>query len=342
MEDIQTTLSDNEDVIENENNPDEQVENIEEQQVDSTEKSIEETTTDEYNKAWESIDTNNPSDDLFGETTGDIEDTVNTEDQSIEQVDEIPQVDTNGLLIKNPVLKYKGREIPIDNEEEAINLMQKGFKLESEMQRIKPFKSYINILDNGKITIEDLKAYDDAMNGNEQAKQYLVQKLGISSTSEANNGFFDEVDETKQSGDEYKPEVPVQDTVAEYFATITEENPEVAGKVSSVYAELDDEFKTEVYNPQVFPMFATSVANGEFEKLYPFAIKERLSNPGLTWLQAYQMAGKKQGKTEEKAEVPTKATKIPKAGSAKRRITGDDYDRAFSMDTKELEAKLFG
>jgi len=340
MENLTTTLSENEDVVETDNSTEEQVEEVENQEVESIEKSTEETNVDEYEKAWESIDTNNPSEDLFSETNVDMESTEVTEDQSNE-VEEITQVDQQGLLIKNPILKYKGREIPVDNEEEAINLMQKGFKLESEMAKIKPFKSFLSILGNGNIKVEDLKAYDDAMSGNEQAKAYLTQKLGLQSTEES-NGFFGEVDDKKQNVDKYNPEVPTQDPVAEYFANITEENPEVAGKVSSVYADLDDEFKQEIYNPQVFPMFASSVANGEFDKLYPIALKVRITNPGLTWLQAYQMAGKQQGTVKEKSEVPLEATKIPKQGSSKRRTPKDSYDRAFSMDTKELEAKLFG
>ena len=328
------------DVTENDNQVEEQEEIVEEQQVESEDKPKEETNVDDYDKAWESIDTSNPSEGLFGETTVDTESTVNTEDQSIEQVDEVQQVDSQGLLIKNPILKYKGREIPIDNEEEAINLMQKGFKLESEMAKIKPFKSYMNILNSGNVTIEDLKAFDDAISGNNQAKNYLANKLGLSS-EETSNSFFGEVDTTTESVD-YKPDVPVEDPVADYFANITESNPEVAGKISSVYSDLDDEFKQEIYHPQVFPMFASSVANGEFDRLYPLAIKERLNNPGLTWLQAYQMAGQKQGKTETQSEVPPKGTKVPRQGSSKPRTSKDSYDRAFEMDTRELEAKLFG
>jgi hypothetical protein len=339
MEDLTTTLSGNEDVVDTEINNDEQVETEVEQQVDSNE----ETNTEDYDKAWESIDTDNPSEGLFGETTVDDQKPVDTEDQSIEQVDEVQQVDTNGLMIKNPVLKYKGREIPIDSEEELINLAQKGFKLNTEMQKIKPYKSYVSIIDNGNIKIEDLKAFDDAMSGNEQAKDYLSKKLGLSTKDSGSNGFFDDVDDTPSEGQvDYKPEVPTQDPVSDYFASITEENPEVAGKISTVYTDLDDEFKTEIYNPQVFPMFASSVANGEFDRLYPLAIKEKLSNPGLTWLQAYQMAGSKQGKVEDKAVVPSNATKIPKRNSSKPRTATDSYDRAFDMDTQELEAKLFG
>jgi hypothetical protein len=245
-------------------------------------------------------------------------------------------------MIKNPVLKYKGREIPIDNEEEAINLMQKGFKLESEMAKIKPFKSYMNIIDSGKITIEDLTAFNDAMSGNDQAKRYIQNKLGVD-TSEANSSFFDEVNE-KKPAEEYKPDIPKTDAVAEYFKTVTENSPEVAGKVSQVYADIEDEFKNEVYNPEVFPMFVSSIANGEFDEYYPMAIKIRLGNPSYSWLQAYQLAGQriKDGTQETQTAVPPKGTSIPKGTPGKSRGNGSDYDRAFSMDTRELEEKLFG
>ncbi len=345
---VATTLSNNEDVVnnidENQNNQEAEQEEVLHQDVEeSTEDTSSdetETTVDEYEKAWESIDTNNPSESLFGDTTDVTEAATEVMEDQHDEVSEVTQVDSNGLLIKNPVLKYKGREIPIDNEEEAINLMQKGFKLENEMAKIKPMKPYINILNSGNVTVEDLKAFDDAMSGNEQAKTYLAKKIGLS-TNETDSNIFNEVD-TSNNKEDYKPDVPAQDPVAEYFAGITEENPEVAGKVSSVYSDLEDEFKMEIYNPQVFPMFVQSVASGEFDELYPLALKERVNNPALSFLQAYQMAGQKRGQVKQKSEVPTNAVKVPKNNSSKSRTSRDSYERAFDMDTKELEAKLFG
>jgi len=337
---VTTTLSNNEDVVnnidENQNNEIEEQEEVE-QQVDSQN---EKTNTDDYEKAWESIDTSNPSEGLFGETTV-YEAEEEVDETETETVDE--QVDNNGLLIKNPILKYKGKEIPIDSEEELIALAQKGFKLENEMSKIKPYKQMINIIDGSNITIEDVKAYDDALKGNEQAKTYLAKKLGLESTSETETSFFDEVDDKPAKKDEYKPDVPQTDPVADYFASITEESPEVAGKISTVYGELDDSFKMEIYNKENFPMFAHSVATGEFEKVYPYAMKEKVKAPHLTWLDAYRKAGSIiGGKETKKATVPSKSTSIPKNGGSRRKSNTDSYDRAFEMDTKELEAQLFG
>ena len=331
MEETLTTPTIDGDVTETEVNPDEQV--VEETQVETPEV---ETNEDDYAKAWDSIDTENPSEGLFND---EVNEEVNLEDQQVETTETTPQT---GLMITNPILKYKGREIPIDNEEEAINLMQKGFKLESEMTKIKPYKQMISIMDNSSITTEDLKAFTDALDGNEGAKTYIQGKLGLSA-KEATSGFFDEVDETKQQVDEYSPEVPKTDAVAEYYKSVTENNPEVAGKVSQIYSDIEDEFKNEVYNPKVFPMFVSSIANGEFDEYYPMAIKIKLGNPTYTWLQAYQLAGQriKDGVQEKQTAIPDKGTSIPKVSSSKPRVAGDDYDKAFSMDIKELEDKLF-
>jgi len=314
-----------------------------EHQVDTSGDTPEVETNDEdYAKAWDSIDTENPSDGLFSEEAD--EDVPNDlEDQQVDNSTPNDVTTQTGLMITNPILKYKGREIPIDNEEEAINLMQKGFKLESEMTKIKPYKQMIAIMDNSSITTEDLKAFTDALDGNEGAKTYIQGKLGLQSTSEASSSFFDEVDE-KKTVDEYKPDIPKSDAVAEYFKTVTENSPEVAGKVSQVYADIEDEFKNEVYNPEEFPMFVSSIANGEFDEYYPMAIKIRLGNPSYSWLQAYQLAGQrvKDGTQETQTAVPPKGTSIPKVTAGKPRGNGSDYDRAFSMDTRELEEKLFG
>lgn len=320
-----------------------EVEQVEEV-VDQVEEVVEPVeTNDEYDKAWDTIDTDNPSEGLFSDTTAYEDTPTSIDDQDTVEEVETKNVEQTGLTITNPILKYKGREIPIDSEEEAINLMQKGFKLESEMGKIKPYKSYIATIEAGNITQEDMKAFGDALSGNAGAKDYLAEKLGLSAKEEYQEDFFTE--DKPEAKTEYKPEVKQQDQVAEFFSGYTEEHPENAGKVSEVYADIEDAFKQEVYQPNVFPMFVKSIESGEFDEVYPLAMKAKVGNPGLTWLQAYSMAGQrlKDGKKDVKTEVPSKSTSIPKNnGGTRKRSSGDAYDRAFSMDTKELEDRLFG
>ena len=71
-------------------------------------------------------------------------------------------------------------------------------------------------------------------------------------------------------------------------------------------------------------------------------MKIRAMNPALSWLQAYAMAGQQGAPRETKAEEPPKTAKPPKRTSARKGGKGKDaYERAFSMDLEELEAKLF-
>lgn len=321
MEENSTTLSGIEDVENLESEPKVEEEN---QQVEN-----DSTNVDEYAEAWDKIDVNEPPAELFGETNVETSTEPVVEDEQVEQVDQ-----QTGLVISNPVLKYKGKEIPIDSEEELIALAQKGFKLESEMGKIKPYKSMIKIIDNAGITAEDIQALADLKSGKKEALGYMKQSAGIEDEPEYGSMF----DEDKPKED-YKPAVTQEDPVATIFSSVTEENPELAGKVSKIYEEIDDTFKLEVYRPEVFPMFIQSISSGEFEEVYPIALKTKMMNPALSWLEAYAMAGKNKAKPEK--EVPPKDTSIPKQTDTKRNIKSLDYSSAYDMSLEELEKRLF-
>jgi hypothetical protein len=324
-----------------ENNPPD----VEGQETETPEPGSETTEESDYDKAWETLDIDNPDESIFGETTLEPEPEVPGENPPEEPGEgELNVEPKSGLVITNPVLKYKGREIPIDSEEEMISLAQKGFKLENEMTKIKPLKPFIKLVDEG-LTLEVAKAAVDLMNGNQGALAYLKQAAGIEDSG-ADDSFFG-LDEGESKGKkDYKPETPSTDPVAEFFSSYSEENPSVAGKVTEVYADIPDEFKQEVYNPSVFPAFVNSIEIGEFEKVYPYAMKMRTMNPALTWMQAYVMAGKKiaEGTMEDqtKAKEPPKSVEQPKGeNTQKRDINKLNYDAAFDMDLSDLEDKLF-
>ncbi len=124
------------------------------------------------------------------------------------------------------------------------------------------------------------------------------------------------------------------------FRQLTEDQPELAGKVSQTYEEIDDQFKIEVYQPNVFPMFVSSISSGEFDKLYPLAMKAKMMNPALSWLEAYAMAGKQEPAKQEKV-VPPADVQIPNNKQADRNIKKLDYDAAYDMSLEELEKRLF-
>jgi len=337
MDDVTTTPVDELDVTQQSNQEPEQ----EEVKSDVEDKNIESSTNDsDYDEAWKNIDIDNPPDSIFGNTTENEE----PEEQTAAPTDLVPeetQVEAKtGLVISNPVLKYKGKDIPIDSEEELIALAQKGFKLESEMTKIKPKKQILNIIDG--VPAEDLKAFADAKSGDRSAIQYVLNMLGGSSEGQSDD-FWETEPQREEEKKAYTPDIPQVDEVAEMFKDITENNPSVAGTVSEVYSELDDQFKQEVYNPQTFPAFVKSVESGEFDKVYPIAIKLRTQNPALTWLQAYGLAGQRvlEGKQEVQKETPPKSTSIPKQGTSERKLDKLDYDAAYDLSLDELEQRIF-
>jgi hypothetical protein len=296
---------------------------------------VQKTNDDSYAEAWDSINVDEePPAGLFGETTTEVE----------PQQEEEPQVEENknGLYISNPVLKFKGKDIPIESEEELIALAQKGFKLETEMSKIKPYKAIISVIKDSELTMEDIKALADMKGGNAKALDYLKKSAGIQDDENIyGRSIFDE--ETKTADQEYTPEVPVQDQVAEYFKEYAEQKPDIGGKVASIYAELDDDFKAQIYNPKVFPGFVNSIETGEFEKVYPMAVKLKAINGALSWLEAYYTAGQQMNILQQEEKRPPKDVEIPANKTPGRQIKKKaDYDTAFNMDLEELEAKLFG
>jgi hypothetical protein len=327
MDNETTTRPEMEDVAEND--VVEQTEENNNQDVASEDN----TTVDDYAAAWENIDIEQPPAELFGDTTEEVpsEEPVSEEPAQVEQ-------NINGLVITNPVLKFRGKDVPIDSEEEMLTLAQKGFRFESEMSKIKPLRPLIKIIEDAGLTAEDIKALADMKAGKKEALGYLKQSAGIEEEETYQGSLFDEQKEDK--GD-YKPAVEADDPVASIFAELTTEQPEVAGKVSKVYDDIDDSFKAEVYNPNVFPMFVSSVSSGEFDKIYPLAIKAKTMNPALSWLEAYAMAGK-QSPVEDKKVVPPKDTAIPKNKQADRNVKKLNYNTAYDLPLEELEKRLFG
>jgi hypothetical protein len=310
--------------------------NVEEATEDLEEVSQE----DLYSQAWDKdIDESNPQEEIKDEADDDEELIIDApkrldEAEPIEKVrEEIKEED--GLLIKNPVLNYKGRAIRIDDEQELINLAQKGFKLELEMGRIKPKKRLLRKLEENGITDEDIQALIDLKNKKSGVIAFLKRQYGI---EEDDYGFDD--DETK-----YTPEVEEVDPLQEYIDTLSEDKPEVLGKAVEILKQLDDGFKAELNDVKIFPAFIEAVEMGEFEKAYPYVLRVKATNPASSWLQAYQVGVQKMIEAEMKTKKQSQPDKdlSPTRGSVKRKrgkISVDDIWNDSSLE-EELFNKYF-
>jgi len=322
---------------------------VEEQNADSNEDEnqvespvTEETTTDEseYDKAWKTLDKDEIPDEIFGETTAPQE--PSSETNELEPVVEEQVKPQEGLVITNPILRHNGRDIPVDSEEELLRLAQQGLDYNIKSGKLKKAKPFVSLVDQG-LTVEMAKAVVDLINGNHGALDYIKQQAGIKEDT-SNDGIFG-YDEPQKKEEEYKPEVKAEDPVMEFFNDVSSNYPELGAKVSTIYAEIDDGFKTEVYTPQTFSAFVQSISTGEFEKVYPLAIKARAINPALSWLEAYKYAGQKLAAgsqpDQKEAVQPPNGTSAPQSKKTDRSVNKLDYDSAFNMDMSELEERLF-
>ena len=250
------------------------------------------------------------------------------------------QVDKIGaFMLDTPVLKFKGKDIPIDNPEELIALAQKGFSFEDNMASIKPQKKALSIIEG--IPLDVLQALSDLNGGKKDAISYLKSTYGIQDKTNDLDPFGDEPDQPAPIDSTYTPEVKEEDPIQEIWDDFASGNQVAAAKVSEAYAEIDESFKAEIYNPQVFPSFIKSVSTGEFDKVYPLAIKAKSLNPGMTWLQAYTaaMKGQPQATNVEppKSARPIRDVSTPTGGAT------DRADQVWNDEAyyKEVEAKLF-
>jgi len=245
----------------------------------------------------------------------------------------------NGVLITKP-LKYRGKEIWVNSEEEAIELMQKGLDYSFKMNKIKPHRSIVNIVEEAGLSVEDIKALADAKSGKQEAIRYIVNKFGL---EPQDDDFVFDDDTQAGSNEEYKPEVKPQDPVLEIYQEVANREPELAGKVSKIWDELEDTFKQELYNPDVFRAFIGSVKTGEFEKVLPEAVKVKALNPGVAWLQAYQYAVQNIGSIQRQTQEPSEAVKPKQPSRPKKRKTiKESYDEIWDKSIDELEKEIFG
>ena len=267
-----------------------------------------------------------------------------------EQVENFEDTSTNGtnnsigaFMTEKPVLKFKGKDVPIDSPEEIINLAQKGFLLETEMANIKPQKKLLKIVEG--IPLETLQAVADLSAGNKDAINYLKSQYGIEDTKSEDN-FWDEGGDTsqKQEPQTYTPEVTPEDPVSDYFNEYANSNQVGAAKVNEVYSGLEETFKQEIYRPGVFEAFVASIETGEFESVYPLAVKEKTFNPAMTWIQAYQMALGKTGEQPSAVTEPPAAATPPKQQNQNRHLSGQAAaDRVWNDPDyfAQLEAQIF-
>ena len=295
-------------------------------------------TVDDYESAWDNIDLNNVDIDNLS-----LQDRLDNEDDTQEPVIETGEnIDANSDVIQSKKdfkpykVKYKNREVIINSEEEATALMQKGLDYELKMSTIKPYEKSIEIIKKYNLTPDDIELFARAKAGDSDA----ISKLVSDDYVEHDDGKYDttvnEVDSIKSDDENSK-----------FFERLLQTDPELAGRAIKVYNEIDPTFKAELVEKGLLEPFVGSIATGEFDKVYPYAIKIKALNPALDWISAYQQAVKalqqnEQIETEPKEPVRVQRQKNTNVRSAIKQT--NDYDSVWDANVplEELEKQIFG
>ena len=283
--------------------------NVPEEQVEQTEtpSNVVESATpkedvsyeDAKDAAFDSIDLDNPDMSLFAEATTveetpevPVEENENTEEQT-EVVNDNPfALDDDGYLV-NPLID-RGKEVKV-TPEELFQFGMKGLNYEQKNAEVKPFREHLNLLKgNPDLPTEDLQSLIDLAGGNKDALKHLISKYDV------------DVMDLDTSETEYTPDVSNAkvDEVQEMWTDYQKQNPDNSEKVSSTFNSMSEEFKSEVHNLEVLPLFIKDVENGMFDTLKPETDKIKALHPNLTWLEAYGHANQRYANRQERSGPP--------------------------------------
>ncbi len=184
--------------------------------------------------------------------------------------------------------KANGREVKIDNVEDAITLMQKGANYEKKMAGLKPNLKLLKMLENNKLLDESKLNYlIDLSNKDPEAIKKLVKDSGI-----------DPLDIDVRDKTEYKPKsytVDDRDVELDGILGDIQDTDSYKETLNIISNKWDNSSKEALYNnPDVIKVLNGHVESGVYQQITGVIESERMLGRlrGLTDIQAYQQVGK--------------------------------------------------
>lgn len=254
-----------------------QEQTAQEQEVETTQEQVEETTTTTEEETT---------------TTEEQEQNQNTETTEENKSEETTEVETGSAEEQLKKLfspfKANGRDIQIDNVDDAIKLMQQGANYNKKMAALKPSLKVLKMLENNGLLDEQKLTYlIDLDKKNPEAISKLIKDSGI-----------DPLDVNTQEEPKYTPgnySVPDAQVNLDTVLDSIEHTPTYGRTMTVILDEWDDNSKRALANePNLIPLINEHVANGIFDTIASEMMKQRaLGNlSGLSDLQAYEAVGK--------------------------------------------------
>jgi len=303
--------------------PDEEVaeadSEVEESSEEEDTEETEETTTEEESDEVEETDEEETSE----ETAEDLSDETESDDEEDSDADDSPvDYEAEYKKILAP-FKANGRDMQVDNVEEAIQLMQMGANYNKKMAALKPNLKTMKLLEqNGLLDEEKLSYLIDLDKKNPEAINKLLKDSGI-----------DPLDLDADKADDYKPNTySVDDREVELDEVLTElsSSQTYAQTIDLVSNKWDGKSKQIVAeNPHLLKVIDSHMASGVYELVSKAVEREQMFGRlnGLSDLEAYRQVGEQLEKSgafqqpapTQKVVTKTKASKTnPELKSKKR------------------------
>ena len=316
---------------------------IEQQEEEQPEEVEVEESQEEVQDAPESISEDEPT----NPTGDDVESTT----EAAEEPEKDTQITDAEAQLKKLLAPFKanGKDIKVDNVDEAIKLMQQGANYNKKMAGLKPSMKILKMLENNGLLDEGKLTYlIDLDKKNPEAISKLLKDSGI-----------DPLDVNTREEPKYTPgNYSVSDTQINLDSVLDsiEHTPTYTRTMTVILDEWDENSKRALANePSLIPLINEHMSNGVFDIVAQEMMKQRaLGNlSGLSDLQAYEQVGKSLaakgafGKPNAPAEVRTKvpvqedterAAKRKAASPTKQTTAGKEKEfNPLAMSDEEFE-----
>ena len=239
---------------------------------------------DEEDSDEEDDDTESESDD----SDSDDKDTEENEDSDEKKEESDAKVDYEAEYKKiTAPFRANGREMQVNNADEAVKLMQMGANYNKKMAAIKPSLKTVKLLDKHGLNEESkLSHLIDLSRGDKGAIQKLLKDTGV-----------DPMDLDAEQASDYRPDIHTVDEreleLDEVLGNL-QDTPTYNKTVNLVSTEWDDASRNIIANnPRVLEVLNDQMANGVYERVSTEVDRLRAFGQltGVSDIEAYKQIG---------------------------------------------------
>lgn len=250
-------------------------------QTDLTVQEQEENTAQEPTEPVESVEEVDGTD-IPNEPQEATDEPVEADTEVSDEVQETSTVDYQAFYeTMTKPFKANGREISIDNVDDAIRLMQMGVNYSKKMEQLKPKQALLKVLEEHRLdSKEKLGFFIDLVNKKPEAIAKLVKESEI-----------DLYDFDLEQANSYEPHIniPEPSLFEETLQEVIEHNP-IMTEVVNHMVGWDSHSKDVIFNePDMLRTFSEHKANGLYDKIINKIEHERVLGRmvNIPYLQAY-------------------------------------------------------